>query len=386
MNRIDEAAMNSILDRWGGSAPGRILRLAWQAGLRRREIRDLTWGSVDLMEWKISLPDRTVPIPMELALFLAPLEEEKERFVVFSQRTGGPLDPQTISHLAKEALTEGGLSDVRLTDLRTDCAVRMLCAGQDWQAVSRATGMSAAALRKLGGQSTRAVKEPRVKAAAVEQLLEREGATPAGAAIALAWRMGLGLDEILALKWEDVDALPLDSRTKKLLQGIERQGPFVLSTRTLRPYDRARLSRLVRSAFIQGGLDDLTLRDLRQLRSADAFDAQLLLLAGRREGVTLQQAREELDLVDTAVRRSLRRLVQKGKLVRVGMRYYLPGAVVPPEEQETAILDYLNKEGFAYRQDIARLLRLPPALCRPVLQRMVESGKLRLEEQRYIMN
>ena len=73
MNRIDEAAMNSILDRWGGSAPGRILRLAWQAGLRRREIRDLTWGSVDLMEWKISLPDRTVPIPMELALFLAPL-------------------------------------------------------------------------------------------------------------------------------------------------------------------------------------------------------------------------------------------------------------------------------------------------------------------------
>ena len=386
MNRIDEAAMNSILDRWGGSAPGRILRLAWQAGLRRREIRDLTWGSVDLMEWKISLPDRTVPIPMELALFLAPLEEEKERFVVFSQRTGGPLDPQTISHLVKEALAEGGFPDVRLTDLRTDCAVRMLAAGQDWQAVSRATGMSAAALRKLGGQSTRAVKEPRVKAAAVEQLLEREGATPAGAAIALAWRMGLGLDEILALKWEDVDALPLDSRTKKLLQGIERQGPFVLSTRTLRPYDRARLSRLVRSAFIQGGLDDLTLRDLRQLRSADAFDAQLLLLAGRREGVTLQQAQEELDLVDTAVRRSLRRLVQKGKLVRVGMRYYLPGAVVPPEEQEAAILDYLKKEGFAYRQDIAQLLRIPAAQCRPVLRRMVESGKLRLEEQRYIMN
>ena len=133
-------------------------------------------------------------------------------------------------------------------------------------------------------------------------------------------------------------------------------------------------------------MDDLTLRDLRQLRSADAFDAQLLLLAGRREGVTLQQAQEELDLVDTAVRRSLRRLVQKGKLVRVGMRYYLPGAVVPPEEQEAAILDYLKREGFAYRQDIARLLRLPPAQCRPVLRRMVESGKLHLEEQRYIMN
>ena len=386
MNRIDEATMNSILDRWGESAPGRILRLAWQVGLRRREIRDLTWGSVDLMEWKVSLPDRTVPIPVELALFLAPLAEEKERFVVSSQRTGGPLDPQTISHLAKEALTEGGLPDVRLTDLRTDCALRMLCAGQDWQAVSRAMGMSASALRQLGGQSTRAVKEPRARAEAVEQLLQKEGPTPAGAAIALAWRGGLGLEEILALKWEQLDALPLDSRTKKLLAGLDRQGPFVLSTRTGRPYDRARLSRLVRSAFIQGGLDDLTLRDLRQLRSAESFDAQLLSLAGQREGVTLRRAQETLELTDTAVRRCLRRLVQKGKLVRVGMRYYLPGAVVSPEDQEAVILDYLKREGFAYRQDIARLLRIPAAQCRPVLQRMVERGLVRLEEQRYIMN
>ena len=386
MPNLDTTAMNAILDRCGESAAGVILRLAWQAGLKRREIQGLTWGCVDLMEWKLTLPDRTVPIPMELAIFLAPLEGDKAAPVVPSQRTGGPLDPQTISHLAKEALTEGGLPDVRLTDLRTDCALRMLSAGEDWQAVSRATGMGAGALRKLSGLSTRSAKEPRARAAAVEQLLRREGPTPAGAAIALAWREGLGLDEILTLKWEQADALSLDSRTKRLLEGMERQGPWVLSTRTGRPYDRARLSRLVRATFIKGGLDDLTLRDLRQLRAADTFDAQLLALAGRREGVTLRQAQEELRLSDTAGRRVLRRLVQQGKLTRVGLRYYLPGAVVPPEEQESAIVDYLKKEGFAYRQDIARLLRLPPAQCRPVLQRMVESGKVRLEEQRYIID
>lgn len=140
MPAIDAAAMNALLARCGPTAPGVILRLAWQAGLARREIQALTWGQVDLMEWKIALPGRTVPLPMELALFLAPLEGPAEAAVVPSQRTGGPMEAQTISHLAKAALTEGGLPGVRLTDLRTDCARRMLADGQDWQAVSREIG------------------------------------------------------------------------------------------------------------------------------------------------------------------------------------------------------------------------------------------------------
>lgn len=386
MPAIDAAAMNALLARCGPTAPGVILRLAWQAGLARREIQALTWGQVDLMEWKIALPGRTVPLPMELALFLAPLEGPAEAAVVPSQRTGGPMEAQTISHLAKAALTEGGLPGVRLTDLRTDCARRMLADGQDWQAVSRATGFSAAALRSLGGGSTRAVKEPRARAAAVERLLQKEGPTPAGVAIALAWRAGLGLDEILKLKWEDLASLSLDPRTKKLLGQAEGKAGYVLSTRTGRPYDRARLSRLVRATFIKEGLDDLTLRDLRQLRSADEFDARLLALAAGREGVTAREVQEALSLSDTAASHRLKRLVQQGKLTRVGLRYYLPGAVVPREEQEEAIIQYLKEEGFAYRQDIARLLRIPASQCRPVLSRLVESGRVRMEEQRYLPN
>ena len=382
MPAIDEISMNTLLHRCGESAAGVILRLAWQAGLRRQEIQSLTWGQVDLLEWKISLPDRVAPMPMELALFLAPLEDERDAAVVPSQR-GGALEPQTISHLARAALTEGGLPGVRLTDLRNDCARRMLASGQDWQAVSRATGMGAAALRKLGAPSTRTAKEPRARGAAVERLIEKEGPTAAGLAIALAWRAGLGLDEILALRWED--DLPLDPQTQKLLDAVRQPSGYVLSTRTARPYDRSRLSRLVRAAFIRGGLDDLTLRDLRQLRSADEFDSRLLSLANRREGVTAREVQVALGLSDTAVSRALRRLTQQGKLTRVGLRYYLPGAVVPREEQEEAILQYIKEEGFAYRQDIARLLRIPAAQCRPVLARLVESGKVRLEEQRYLL-
>ena len=86
-----------------------------------------------------------------------------------------------------------------------------------------------------------------------------------------------------------------------------------------------------------------------------------------------------------AARRCLRRLTQQGRLTRVGLRYYAAGTVVPPRQQEQKILEYLQREGFAYRQDIARLLGIPPTQCRPILQRLVEAGKVRQEDQRYTL-
>ena len=59
-------------------------------------------------------------------------------------------------------------------------------------------------------------------------------------------------------------------------------------------------------------------------------------------------------------------------------------AVVPPERQEAVILDYLSREGFAYRQDIAQLLGIDPSQCRPILQRMVTAGQIVQERQRYL--
>ena len=74
-----------------------------------------------------------------------------------------------------------------------------------------------------------------------------------------------------------------------------------------------------------------------------------------------------------------------GKLVQVGARYYLQGDVVPPERQETVILEYLDKEGFAYRQDIARILRIDANQCRPILKKMVAEGRIVQQRQRYIL-
>ena len=377
-----------------------ILRLARQAGLRRREIQTLTWGQVDLVEWKLYLPDRTVPIELDLAMHLLPLAEGKAPgdSVAASRRSGEALTAQTISHLSRAALTAAGEAEVCLADLRNAYAAERLNAGEDWQSVSRLTGMSAAALRTLGEEVTtrsRRAAPPAVKGAALEDLIRAEGNSPAGLAIALAWRCGLGLEEIAALRWSQVGeeeiVLPgrgagLDAGTRQLLASLRPEGDgFVLSTRTGKPYDLSRLSRLVRAALVRHGLDDVTLRDLRHLRGTEDVESVLLHLAASREGVSLREAQETLGGADTALRRSFKRLTDQGKLVRVGLRYYLPAAVVPPQEQEAAVLDHLRREGFAYRQDIARLLRISPAQCRGVLGRLTAAGKIRQENQRYTL-
>lgn len=377
-----------------------ILRLARQAGLRRREIQTLTWGQVDLVEWKLYLPDRTVPIELDLAMHLLPLAEGKAPgdSVAASRRSGEALTAQTISHLARAALTAAGEAEVCLADLRNAYAAERLNAGEDWQSVSRLTGMRAAALRALGEEVTtrsRRAAPPAVKGAALEDLIRAEGNSPAGLAIALAWRCGLGLEEIAALRWSQVGeeeiVLPgrgagLDAGTRQLLQSLRpAEDSFVLSTRTGKSYDLSRLSRLVRTALVRHGLDDVTLRDLRHLRGTEDVESVLLHLAASREGVSLREAQETLGGADTALRRSFKRLTAQEKLVRVGLRYYLPAAVVPPQEQEAAVLDHLRREGFAYRQDIARLLRISPAQCRGVLGRLTAAGKIRQENQRYTL-
>ena len=62
VNRPDAAAMERILENHISDAVGVVLRLAWQAGLLRDEITNLTWEQVDFERSQIQLPSRTVPV------------------------------------------------------------------------------------------------------------------------------------------------------------------------------------------------------------------------------------------------------------------------------------------------------------------------------------
>ena len=411
VNRPDEKAMEQALLENPGNAAGAVLRLAWQAGLLRDEIQRLTWEQVDFLDRCLVLPDRKVPIGQELADWLQVLRDgrdQSQETVVLSDRDQKPLTPQSISRLARLALNKQGQTDVRLIDLRHDFVLRQL-EEHDWQYVSRITGVEAAGLNvHFAGHleekkiSTRIHREEsaRIDEFALWKLLRTEGTSPAGIALWLTWQAGLRLEEIVALTWEQIQGdclrLPrrealLTSGTRQVLEELTaregRRGPVLTAPRSGLPYDRTRLSKLARAALIRAGLDDLTLRDLRvdyALRSGGA--GQILSQVRRQGWTTRNEVRSLLNVSQAVAYHRLKQLVNRGQLTQVGARYYLPGTVVPPNSQEAALVKYLEREGFAYRQDVARLLGIDAGQCRPLLRRMLARGTLIQDRQRYILN
>lgn len=411
VNRPDEKAMEQALLENPGNAAGAVLRLAWQAGLLRDEIQRLTWEQVDFLDRCLVLPDRKVPIGQELADWLQVLRDgrdQSQETVVLSDRDQKPLTPQSISRLARLALNKQGQTDVRLIDLRHDFVLRQL-EEHDWQYVSRITGVEAAGLNvHFAGHleekkiSTRIHREEsaRIDEFALWKLLRTEGTSPAGIALWLTWQAGLRLEEIVALTWEQIQGdclrLPrrealLTSGTRQVLEELTaregRKGPVLTAPRSGLPYDRTRLSKLARAALIRAGLDDLTLRDLRvdyALRSGGA--GQILSQVRRQGWTTRNEVRSLLNVSQAVAYHRLKQLVNRGQLTQVGARYYLPGTVVPPNSQEAALVKYLEREGFAYRQDVARLLGIDAGQCRPLLRRMLARGTLIQDRQRYILN
>lgn len=413
LNRPDGALLCRVLEQHTNDAAGAILRLAWMAGLMRDEIQHLTWAQVDLLGEQLLLPDRAVPLAPELAAWLEALRRERngssER-VVLSDRDQQPLAAQSISRLARAALDAGDLKAVRLIDLRHDYVLRQL-ERHDWQYVSRITGLEAAVMNvhfaaylteKKVSTRIRRKAAPQIDEFALWKLLQAEQDTPAGAALWLTWQLGLQVEEIASLRWDQVDLqkerliLPdrqvrLTSGVLSILQKLRKAAPpeaewVLMSPRSRRPYERTRLSKLVRAALVQGGLDDLSLRDLRLDYDIRVGGENQVLDVVRRQGsITRNEVMALLRVSKNTAYNRLRQMVARGKLTKVGNRYYLPSTVVPPEDQEQAILAYLSEAGFAYRQDIARVLRIGPRQCWPILQRMLAEHQIAKDGQKYIL-
>ena len=414
VHRPDEAAVRRILERHPSDAAGMIFRLAWLAGLLRNEIVSLRWESVSFLNQEIELPDRWVPLCPELEQYLARMSERMDwgsDYVLLSDRLHKPMQPQPVSRIVRQELDAEGQTSVRLIDLRHDFIIRQLLQ-HDWQYVSRITGVEAvtlgqhfAAYLPAGRVSTKiqAEKPPEVDELRLWRLIQEEGASVAGLALQLTWQAGLTLEEIAALTWEQVDLAegvlrPSPRRTLALGDALRqflaevRPADAAPGDRVVRaPRSRAamrpdRISRVTRAALIRAGLDDLTLRDLRQDYALRAGGEARILQYVRDHGFITRNALMDLfGISKTTAYQRLAALTDRGRLTRVGARYYLPTEVVPPEEQYQVIREYLLAEGPAYRQDIARLLHIAPKQCTVILKHLVDEGKLRRENYRYTL-
>ena len=410
----DADALERILQRERASATGVILRLAWQAGLTRDEIRNLTWSGVNLITNELYLSDRTVPLAPDTAACLsewqALMGEYGER-VVMSEQRKAQLAPQSISRLARTALDAEGLSKVRLLDLRYDFVLRQL-ETHDWPYVLRISGISVTTYRncladvRKGG----AIAEPETRDAKEDEynlwkLMQAEQDTPAGIALWLSHQIGLQAEEIVSLTWAQVDFdagilhlperdTPLTNAVSRILSAErERRAPdddphVILTPRTRKSVTVARLSTMVRTILIRGGVETQSLRDLRRDSALEDEKRRLLDYALTRGSISRAEAMALLGLGEGKVYSRLNALAFTGELVRINFRYYPAGTVVLPEQQAEAIRQYLAENGSAYCSDIAELLHIGKRPTARLLKSMVERGELALlrREKRYLLS
>ena len=214
--------------------------------------------------------------------------------------------------------------------------------------------------------------------------------------------LGLQAQEIISLTWDQVDLergllhLPerdmlLTNAVRRLLEKVQKvrspgEDPHVLlSPQSRRPMDLARLSKVVQTALIRGGLENITLRDIRAAGGQREDDQTLLEWTRAHGSITRRELMALLNLSDTAAYLRLRRLVGRRELEQVGKKYYLPGTVVPEEKQWEVISAYLQEAGFAYCQDVAELLHVGKRKTAGILRRMVKDGRLLQFEKRYYL-
>lgn len=402
----DSTALRRLLEESGFSLPGVVMRLAWQLGLQRREIHALTWEQVCFASSEVRLDDRTVPMEPEIQIFLQQLltvRNRAEGWVVLSDRGREQPTEQHLSYVCRKALDGAGLTEVRLQDLRYDYILRQL-EHHDWQQVSRISGLDPRTLRMhFAAEMGSAQKEssrPAVDAARVQAVLEREGMSACGTAIRLVWQLGLRQEEVLRLGWDQIDwkqqqvvladrTVPIPTALVPFLLALERRNrPYsqtvLLSDRAKKPLEGAYLSRTVRAALIRGGCDNLTLRDLRrdwELRAR--YETPVLSYLQRHKRIVRRDLMELLGLTGEQANAGLRSMVERGTLVRSGHSYYLPGAVVAPEQQRDAILAYLSNHAGCRSGQLARLLGLEPKQCLTVVQKLLDQGDIQRVGARY---
>lgn len=406
INRPDREAMERLLERNGCNAAGAILRLAWLEGLSREEIVGLLWSDIDMDKKEIMLKDRRVPFygDLETCIRARMLRHGRTSpYVVISEKHQDALQPESVSRIARRELDSEGMKKVRLVDLRHDFVIRLL-EMEDWATVARISGLSVGMIQTVYSQYFQVRTENKQVSDGeneyhVWRILQEQKGTMVGLALALRWYMNVQLIEMMDMTWDNVDfeanVLHLQNRDVETNGAVRAQlelewsrrkegdDPHVLLTENSRkPMDGPYLSRRIRTVLIRGGVEHIPFRNFQRSTEKSVEKLKITALVKRKPGTVRSDVVKELGITDGVAYNRLREMVDDGELARVASKYYLPGTVVPQEEQEQAVISYLRQYKSASYYDLRELLGLERKQCGRFLRKMVSEGKLKREGNR----
>ena len=386
-----------------------VVRLAWQLGLLRQEIHQLTWEQIDFAASVVRLPDREIPMSPEMQVYLQGLQMERRKMsgpVVLSDRDRRPPAEQHMSLVVRRLMNEIGQELVRPLDLRYDFIEQQL-EKHSWEYVSQVAGMDLRSLQLHFSKPDGSAVEPEpddtnIDAQKLWKIIEGEDYGVVAVALRLAWQLGLLQSVMHTLRWDMVDwdnkTLNLENEKRTIsedmlsfLQELEQRNHqwseyILISDRAHKEVERAHLSRMVRAALVRGGCSNVSLVDLRKDWEVQSKWAEpIVTYLGYHGRMTRSDVVNLLHLSGSQANRVMQWMIERGTVIMSGRSYYLAGTVVPPEQQESVVLAYLANHPGAKCGDLGKVLGLTQKHCLTVLQSLLKHGTIERRNDLYYL-
>ena len=383
-----------------------VIHLAWREGLFRREIHNLRWDQIDYDAASVRLPNRTVPLEgktaRQLRMWHNLIDSSGDtEYVACSTLTHRRMAEQSLSRIVRDALDSIGMKEIRLIDLRHDF-VRRIMEQYDYNDALKLTGESLTTYRiKYRGnrhyelptypsEQTDETDEQKLKRALEEN---RTGA--AGVGLWLIHVAGLSLHAAKDLTWDQVNlercVLLLDQSevpiTEDLAEVLRNEKPgrsaeddphVLLTPKSRKPMDVARLSTITRDILIRYGLANMRGNKLRGSIQKDKVRQQIERFAEERRQIIRQDVEAEFQLSKGLAYSYLSELVEAGKLIHTSKGYF-PASLVPPyDEWPSVIKQQIQERGTATVEELAEFLHAGKYSVRRLLRKMATAGELKL--------
>ena len=403
-NLPDETALWKLLEENPHKLSTVAIYLAWREGLSRKEIWNLRWEQLDYEAGFLRLPDRNVPLEDKTARALqqwhTALGVKREvPYVASGLRNRKQVAEQYLSRITRDALDSVGQSDVRLIDLRHDFVRRNL-EKYDWLYVIQISGLSVSTYRnQFSGKVQRDLPMAPPETPIEDEvgillgILEQNRSGAAGIGLWLSQQANLTQDEIVNLTWDQVD---LDKGLLHLKRGdifmikevidvlkdekdrrsAEDDPHVILTPKSRKPMDKARLSTIMRDFLVKGGLANYHTDTLRYSAQIQKEREKILRQARLQGKITRSEVEELLGVKTTVAYTRLCDLVESGDLVMTSKGYFPADRAVPQDRWADVVLQAAAENGSVTVSGTAELLHTGKYSARRLLRRMTASGEL----------
>lgn len=401
----DAEKLWKLLDSSPYELSSAVIHLAWRCGLSRHTIWALKWTEIDFEKAFLRLPDRDVPVEQktlnQLRMWKSICDDYANEFVAFSLKMKKHVAEQSLNRLVRDAMACVGLESINIKDLRNDFIERAL-EQYDWEYAMRVCGLTASTYkaqyagigsrkRPVGPQVGKEPNDP----ARIRQTLEKNKESTAGLALWLAFDADLRVHEIASLTWPQVDFAKQTVRTQRgeiaisdrLTELLEREKasrspdepPYVvLSPRSKKPMDKARMSVVMKDLLLKSGVSTT---DVTALKSGVAREPQKQAILDYVRGngsITGAAAEALLGTSREGALRVLKSLTDGGKLAKTRKGGWIPAEEAVPEERwRSAVAALANEQGRVTKAEVAKLLHTGNYSAQALLKSMKQEGTLR---------